>query len=294
MMTNHARLNLIMLTTIVGLVIFLYVRPQSHEAPQYRVSLLSAEAAQVIRILHKDTLMVLKKTENHWYLTEPINARADEKKVTQLLEILSATSEHRFPLTDLDRFSLDEPNVKLSIDHESFDFGGLTPVTNQQYIATEESVLLISPRYAVMLPSQPIKIVSPTLLAETETPVSFEMGDVSIKKQEEDWIINPENIEQSLSQEEINHWVELWQQVAASNLILDSEILGIDDAALAQKEIKISLQNGQKIKFNVLRHGSELFLKRCDEAIRYVFSGNVGKSLLDPYYVSNEPILFED
>lgn len=293
-MTYHARLNLIMLTTIVGLVIFLYIRPQSYDVQEYRISSLSAEAARSIRILHKDTHMVLKKAENHWHLTEPINARADEKKVTQLLEILSAKSEHRFSLTDLDRFSLDKPNVRLSIDHESFDFGGLTPVTNQQYIATDESVFLISPRYAVMLPSQPIKIVSPTLLAETETPVSFELGDVSIKKQEEDWIISPENTEQLLSQVKINHWVELWQQVAASNLILDSEILNIDDATLAQKEIKISLQNGQKIKFNVLQHGTELFLMRSDEAIRYVFSGDVGKSLLDPYYISNEPILFED
>ena len=293
-MTYHARLNLIMLTTIVGLVIFLYIRPQSHEAQVYRTSLLSAEAVQSIRILHKDTHMELKKTGNHWYLTEPIKARADEKKVTQLLEILSATSEYRFPLTDLDRFSLDKPNVKLLIDHESFDFGGLTPVTNQQYVATEESVILISPRYAVMLPSQPIKIVSPVLLAETEIPVSFELGDVSIKKHEEDWIINPENIEQPLSQAEINYWVELWQQVAASNLILGSEILDIDDASLAQKEIKISLQSGQKIKFNVLQHGSELFLMRSDEAIRYIFSGDIGKSLLDPHYISNEPMLFED
>lgn len=293
-MTYHARLNLIMLTTIVGLVIFLYIRPQSDEVMDYRISSLSAETVQSIRILHKDMYMVLKKAENHWHLTEPINARADEEKVTQLLEILSATSEHRFPLTDLDRFSLDKPNVTLSIDHESFDFGGLTPVTNQQYVATEESVLLISPRYAVRLPSQPIKIVSLALLAETEIPVSFELGDVSIKKQGEDWIISPENIEQLLSQEEINHWVELWQQVVASNLILNSGILDIDDATLAQKEIKISLQNGQKIKFNVLQHGSELFLMRSDEAIRYVFSGNVGKSLLDPYYISNESILFED
>jgi hypothetical protein len=145
-----------------------------------------------------------------------------------------------------------------------------------------------------MLPSQPIKIVSPTLLAEAEIPVSFELGDVSIKKHEEDWIINPENIEQPLSQAEINHWVGLWQQVVASNLILDSEILDSDDTILAQEEIKISLQNGQKIKFKVFQHGSELFLMRSDEAIRYIFSGNAGKSLLDPYFISNESILPED
>lgn len=293
-MTYHARLNLIMLATIVALVVFLYIRPQSHEAQEYSISSLPAEAVQSIRILHKDTRIILKKLENHWYLTEPINARADEKKVAQLLEILSAKSEHRFPLTDLERFSLNKPNIQLSVNHESFDFGGLTPITNQQYVATEESVYLISPRYAVMLLLQPNKIVSPALLAETETPVSFELGDVSIKKHEEQWIVSPENIEQLLSQEEINHWVELWQRATANNLILDSEIVDIDDVTTAQKEIKISLQNGQKIRFNVLRHGTELFLMRSDEAIRYVFSGNAGKLLLDPYDINNESILPEN
>lgn len=282
-MTYHARINLIMLTTIVGLVIFLYIRPQSHEAQKYEISSLPAQAAQSIRILHQDSDIVLEKQENRWYLTGPIYARADEKKMAQLLEILSATSEHRFPLTDLDRFGLDKPNIQLHIDHESFNFGGLAPVTNQQYVATEESVFLISPRYAVMLPSQPINIVSATLLAETETPVSFELVDVSIRRDNGEWVISPDNTEQHLSQVDINHWIELWQVAAANNIIFDSEILD-NNGILADKKINISLNSGQKIQFEVWRQGAEFFLKRNDEAILYDFTGNVGKALLDPYY----------
>ena len=272
-----------MLTTIVGLVIFLYIRPQSHEAQKYEISSLPAQAAQSIRILHQDSDIVLEKQENRWYLTGPIYARADEKKMAQLLEILSATSEHRFPLTDLDRFGLDKPNIQLHIDHESFNFGGLAPVTNQQYVATEESVFLISPRYAVMLPSQPINIVSATLLAETETPVSFELVDVSIRRDNGEWVISPDNTEQHLSQVDINHWIELWQVAAANNIIFDSEILD-NNGILADKKINISLNSGQKIQFEVWRQGAEFFLKRNDEAILYDFTGNVGKALLDPYY----------
>ena len=282
-MTYHARINLIMLTTIVGLVIFLYIRPQSHEAQKYEISSLPAQAAQSIRILHQDSDIVLEKQENRWSLTGPIYARADEKKMAQLLEILSATSEHRFPLTDLDRFGLDKPNIQLHIDHESFNFGGLAPVTNQQYVATEESVFLISPRYAVMLPSQPINIVSATLLAETETPVSFELVDVSIRRDNGEWVISPDNTEQHLSQVDINHWIELWQVAAANNIIFDSEILD-NNGILADKKINISLNSGQKIQFEVWRQGAEFFLKRNDEAILYDFTGNVGKALLDPYY----------
>jgi Domain of unknown function (DUF4340) len=293
-MTYHARLNLIMLATIVGIVIFLYIRPQSDEAQTYRISSLSPEAAQSIQILHKDNRIVLEKLKNRWHLTEPINARADEEKVTQLLEILTAKSEHRFPLTDLARFNLDAPNVQLFINRESFDFGGLTPITNQQYVATEDNVFLISPRYAVMLQLQPSEIVSPAPLAETETPVSFQLDDISIEKHERQWLVSSENSEQLLSQEKIVHWVQLWQQAAASSLMLGSEVLQVDEMPVVQKEINIRLQNGQKIKFNALETGSGLILTRSDEEIRYVFSANAGKSLIDPYFVSQASILPED
>ena len=214
--------------------------------------------------------------------------------MTQLLEILTAKSEHRFALTDLARFSLDTPNVQLFINRESFDFGGLTPITSQQYVAIGDNVFLISPRYAVMLQLQPSEIVSPAPLAETETPVSFQLGDVSIEKHERQWVVSAENGEQFLSQEKIVHWVELWQQADANSLMLGSEVLQADEIPLVQKEINIRLQNGQKIKFNALEAGSELILTRSDEEIRYVFSANAGKSLIDPYFVSQASLLPED
>ncbi|MBA2484264.1 MAG: DUF4340 domain-containing protein [Nitrosomonas sp.] len=283
-MTYHARINLIMLTTIVGLVVFLYIKPQSHQVQEYKISSLSAEAAQSIKILHHDSSILLKKQENIWHLIEPVFARADEKKVAQLLEVLSATSDRRFPLKDRDRFGLDKPNVQLHIDHEFFDFGGLSPVTNQQYVATDVGVFLISPRYAVRLPSQPTNIVSETLLAVSENPVSFELDDIIIKRENGEWVISPANIEQHLSQEEFIRWIELWQGASASNIIFDSELLENKNVTLADKEIKISLSNGQIIQFKIWQQGDKQFLIRNGEAVRYVFSGDVAKSLLDPYH----------
>lgn len=282
-MTYHARINLIMLTTIVGLVVFLYIKPLSHEVQEYEISSLSAEAAQSIRISHLDTSILMNKKENAWYLIEPIFARADEKKVAQLLDVLSATSEHRFPLEDLDRFGLDKPNVQLQVDHELFNFGGLSPVTNQQYVATNEGVYLISPRYAVRLPSQPTKIVSETLLSVSDNPVSFELGDISIMRENGEWVITPANIGQHLSQEEINDWLELWQSATPSNIISNSDVLE-NQVISADKEINISLSNGQKIRFKIWQRGAALFLMRNEETVQYVFSDNMNKSLLDPFY----------
>ena len=288
-MTHHARLNLIMLAAILGLVIFLYIVPQSDsdEAREFSISSLPAKAVQSIQITQKGANILLQKKKNNWYLTEPINARADEKKVTAFLEILSAKSEYRFPLADLDRYGLEKPNIQLQIDHESFNFGGLSPVTNQQYVATDDSVYLVSPRFAVMLPSQPIKIVCPTLLTKTESPVSFELGHVNVIKHEGKWAISSENIAQHLSQGEFNRWIDSWRHAVASHLLLDAEVSDIDDAVLAQKEIKIGLENGQAVLFKVLQYESRLFLRRSDEVIWYVYLDHVGQSLLDPHYKTN-------
>ena len=86
-------------------------------------------------------------------MIKPVQARTDEKKVTELLQILTAISHQRFPRVDLERFGLDQPNVQLYLDDEYFGFGGFAPTLQRQYVMTGDHVYLISPRYVLALPS---------------------------------------------------------------------------------------------------------------------------------------------
>src|SRR5687768_6125053 len=118
MMTHHARLNLIMFATIAGLMVFLYFRPQSQGVQEYSISSGSVEAVQSLRIIKQQQEIALKQLDNRWHVIKPVQARADEKKVREILKILTATGNQRFPLADLGRFGLDQPGAQLYIDDE--------------------------------------------------------------------------------------------------------------------------------------------------------------------------------
>ncbi|MDP1559027.1 MAG: DUF4340 domain-containing protein [Nitrosomonas sp.] len=290
-MAYHARTNLVMLVTIAGLAIFLYIKPQSQDPQGYKLSSLSVDAVDQIRIVHQDEKIILKKTANRWYLTEPLHASADEIKVKRLLEILSVRSNHRLPLDDLERFGLDKPNAQLYINQEIFNFGGITPITHEQYVAVGESVYLVSPRYAVMLPSQPVNLVSPRLLPETEAPVRFDLAGFSVSQLDETWVISSDASGQLLSPEEIFRWVQSWQLAVATHLSLSMEKLDSVGVSAEQQEIKISLQNGQSIHFRIQQNEPELILTHVEEGISYIFPNELGKQLLDPSYAGSRHAL---
>tara|TARA_R110002073_G_scaffold64308_8_gene161195 strand:- start:1626 stop:2492 length:867 start_codon:yes stop_codon:yes gene_type:complete len=279
-MTYHAQINLIMLATVVGLVTFLYFKPQSEDGREHAISSLAEEAVKSIRIVRHETEMVLKKSDNHWYLVKPLQAKVDKTKVTQILEILSVGSVQRFPLTDLDRFGLDKPNTQLYIDHEYFGFGGLAPITNEQYVATGKNIYLMSPRYAVMLPSQPLDLISTKLLADEEMPVKFEFELFSVRQQAGNWNILSPKPGQVLTQDAINRWLRLWRQADATSLTFHP-----GDGLVGQTKIKIGLHDGQVINLKILQNESELLFIREDTGIHYHFSVEMGKQLLSPKYV---------
>ena len=267
-MNYHAKLNRIMLATVIFLALFLFLRPSPEEAEDYALSLLSADAVEHIEIWHQEDVMTLEKIESRWYLTAPFHARADKTKIEHVLEILSSKSHHRFPLSDLSDFGLDKPNVQLQINHEKFSFGGLTPITNEQYVAVGENIYLLPPRYSVMLPSQPIKIVSTIILGEAEIPVGLELRDFRINSDE------PEAL---LRQDGTGGWVQLWQTVSAEHVYFSAD----EFVGEVHKEISVALQNGRHVDFKVHQNETTLILWRVDEGIGYLFSNELGGQLLD-------------
>ena len=138
---------------------------------KYPLSTSSIEAVQNLRIVRQQQEIALKQLDNHWYLVKPVQARADERKIAEILEILTVSSNQRLPLADLERFGLDQPNVRLYLNNEYFGFGGFAPTTHQQYVATGDQVYLISPRYVLALPSNASDLINPQSVSYTHLDV---------------------------------------------------------------------------------------------------------------------------
>ena len=279
-MTSRSLLNLVLLAAVVGLALWVYFKPKPQgDTEEYRISSLLAENAQSIRVERQGMNIVLQKAGDRWHLTQPLQGGADEIKVGRILEMLAATSPRRFPATDLERFDLAQPAVRLHIDHESFSFGGLAPITNEQYVASGENVYLLAPRYAAALPRQPADLLSPKLLAENEIPVAFELENLKVIQQDGNWRITPQKPGVALTQNEFNHWVQSWQQAYAAGITLGAN----EPETTGKQAIKITLRDGNTVQLLILQQQPEMILLRVDAGIRYRFPAESGKRLLDPY-----------
>ena len=281
-MTSRSLLNLTLLAAVASLAAWVYFKPKSqNDSQEYRVSSQVAENVQGLRIERQGVEIVLQKIGENWDLLEPIQGRADEIKVGQILEILTATSLRRFPAIDLERFDLLQPAARLYVDKELFSFGGFVPITNEQYVANNGNIHLLAPRYATMLARQPIDLLSPRLFAQGEIPVGFEFERVKVMEWDDGWRIAPEKLKSSLTQNEFIHWVQSWQQAYAAGLSLSAE--GPSQTGDGKQGIKITLRGGGGIQLIILQQQPELVLLRVDTGVRYRFPGEMGRRLLDPY-----------
>ena len=281
-MTSRSLLNLTMLAAVASLAVWVYFKPKPQNDPQeYKVSSQVAENVQSLHIERQGVEIVLQKIGENWDLLEPIQGRADEIKVGQILEILTATSLRRFPAIDLERFDLLQPAARLYVDKELFSFGGFVPITNEQYVANNGNIHLLAPRYATMLARQPIDLLSPRLFAQGEIPVGFEFERVKVMEWDDGWRIAPEKLKSSLTQNEFIHWVQSWQQAYAAGLSLSAE--GPNQTGDGKQGIKITLRGGGGIQLIILQQQPELVLLRVDTGVRYRFPGEMGRRLLDPY-----------
>lgn len=278
-MTHHARLNLIMVATIGSVLLFLYFKPQSQGNPEYSIASNSAETVQSVRIVRPQQEITLKRLNNHWYLTTPLHARANEEKVRRILEILQAKSQQRFPLTDLARFGLERPNVLLTIDDSQFGFGGFAPTTSQQYMATGDHVYLIAPRYALALPGSVNDLIDSQLLAPGEIPVKFELPHFAAEFHQAHWRVTSQRSDHAVTEAALKDWAQLWQTASAAELILLSQ-LGSD--FVETDMLRIGLQDGRQMDLKILHNAVSIVLVRADEEIGYQFPLDTGRHLLDP------------
>jgi hypothetical protein len=281
-MTSRSLLNLTLLVAVTSLAGWVYFKSKpQNDHPEYRTSSLVAENVHSLRIERQGVEIVLQKVEGHWDLLQPLQGRADEIKVGQILEVLTATSLRRFPAIDLERFYLLQPAVRLYIDKELFSFGGFVPITNEQYVANNGTVYLLSPRYAETLTRRPVDLLSPRLFAQGEIPIGFELEKFKMLERDGSWRIAPEKSSMPLTQNEFIHWVQSWQQAYAAGLSLSTE--GPSQIVDGKRGINITLRGGGDIQLVILQQQPELVLLRVDTGVRYRFPSEIGRRLLDPY-----------
>jgi hypothetical protein len=272
-MRNRRWLNVALLAAVVALALLAYFKPHKSE-PEHQLSTLKAADAKSIRIeIAGAAPIVLERAATEWRLSAPLAARADSFQAQRLLEILDATSKDRFPATGLARFDLTDPYARITINHQTFGFGAVNPMSREQYVLTQDGIYLIPLRYGAALTKDALQLASKQLFAAEEAPVAFEFKEFGLAQQDGKWRLTPSAAD--LSQDDLNRWVDEWRLATALAVLPMS-----DRKPLAS--IKVKLKSGGDISLAVVQREPELRLARSDQQFEYQFTADAAKRLLAP------------
>ncbi len=266
-------INVALLTVVIALALFAYFKPAKN-APAQRLSAIKAsEVARIrIEIAGMEPIELIRDATD-WRITSPLAAPADGFHVQRLLELLDATAPEWLPATGLARFDLNEPHARVTFDRQTFSFGAVNPLSNEQYVLTQDAIFLVSMRYAAALPKDALQLVSRQLFAAEEAPVAFEFKDFSLDQREGKWQLTPPMAD--VTQDDINRWVDEWRLATA---------LAVQPPTKRKPlaTIKLKLKTGGDITLGVLQRDPQLVLARSDHQFEYQFVGAIANRLLAP------------
>ena len=206
--------NLILLIGVIGLGAYVWHRSNQPAEPSYKLSALGANAVSKVAITPKQGGgYVLEKRDNTWYLSAPMQARADQSQVQRVLDLLAATSKEQLPATELKRFDVDAPSLTVQIDGQTFAFGTVNPLTQEQYIATGANVYLVQSYYASQVPVSADRMLTHSPFRQGETPVAFTFKTFSVTQKDGKWTMTPPPAQEKErpSQDDLNRWVDDWR-----------------------------------------------------------------------------------
>ena len=292
-MKNRWILNLVMLAVVAGLVAFLYLRPKVNNdaLSQHEVSTLKlADFTAVKAEFSAKVPTSFEKVDGLWRMTSPYKTRADQVSVQRILAIIAAKSTEKFPATDLAKFGLDKPQLKLKLTKatgdEVFSFGTFNSVTEEQYVGYKDAVYLLSGSYAEAATAQPIELIEKTPLTKNEAK---QIAGFDFSKLEQ-WQANALNVDVAdgkwktnepkakITQNEMNEWLDFsWKQAQAKQVELYTP-----DHKITYPSFDVKLKDGKKVHFDKIQEAPDLLLGRPDEGVMYHFSNDVGFTMVNP------------
>jgi hypothetical protein len=286
-------LNLVMLALVVGLATFLYMRPQpnTNAVASYEVSTLKLADFNVIKVEFPTKAPTsFEKVDGQWRMTAPYKMRADQLSVQRILSIIAAKSADKFPASDLAKYGLDNPQLRLKLTNtqgeQTFSFGTFNPVTEEQYVAFNDAIYLLSVGYAEAASTQAIELIDKNILTKDEAKqiAGFDFSrleqwaevhlDVSLTDGQ--WKVNVPKAK--ITQNEMNEWLDFsWKQAQANKVELYTP-----DSKNNYVSFDVKLKNGKHVRIDRIQESPNLLLGRPDEGLMYQFNADVGFNMLNP------------
>lgn len=280
-MNKRVSLNLAMLLFIGVLIAVVYFEPGT-DKPELRKSLLSLEEEQIDKIqLVSGTAqsITIERSANAWMITAPIRVAANDFRIESLLKLAKATSHSRFPAAEqsLANFGLDKPSVKVTFNQQTIFFGANEPLNRRRYVLAGEQVHLIEDYYFYQAQLMLTAFVDAALFSSERKLTQIQLPDFLLQQKNGHWQLHytvSSDANRNKSMDEINSLLSEWRHARAQQV---SQYQPAENVG----KIKLLFANEEALEFEILSREPELILGRSDLGLRFHFSADQGKRLLD-------------
>lgn len=269
--------NLLLVTLVTALALYALYKPNPQDdIKRFELSTLAKAAVTKIAIEPKGGARIeLNKQGEDWLIVQPFAARADRTQVDRMLDVLTARSNDKLAASDLQRFDLDAPAMRVTFNDQSIAFGTASPVGGDQYALVGDSVYLVAPYFRSLVPDDAQRLITHALLRADEKPVAFMLPSFSVQQQDGKWTLTPPPASEKdrLSQDDFNRWVDDWK--LASSLLTQRSA-----DKQANEWIELRMADGKTLRLGILQREPELVLARSDEKLSFYYSAETAKRLL--------------
>lgn len=276
-MKSRLWLNLVLLVSIAVLAAFVYFKPGIHK-PRPSAILTTLQAADINSIKIERVGMPaveLARTGSGWQMIAPLKLRADQYLVKALLDSLHTDVSSSFPAiqTNLGKYGLDPPRLRLWLNTTEFDVGDTEPIHNNRYVKSGDTVLLTDSLLYYRSNHTPLWWASKRLLPEGAHVIGLQLPNTTLTLKNGKWQLAPAN--PAISSDAIQTLVDNWKNTQA----IGTAKIG---TGKPQGEVAIELAgNGQPLRFAILQDPDFLILARPDLGLEYQLDSGQRPDLLE-------------
>jgi len=144
----------IFLLLIAAALIVVFSQHQDEDTTQAAIlTNIQTSSVTTIGIRHKQRVISLVKTNQHWRITAPVQIAANDFRINTLLKILNTTSHSRYvaDTLELGEFGLQQPLTTIRFNQTEIEFGIVNPINHYRYVKTGNTVHLVDDLYYPLL-----------------------------------------------------------------------------------------------------------------------------------------------
>jgi hypothetical protein len=273
---KRKHLNLLLAALALGLVAAVYFSREKPEPPPSPLTSLNADDINRILIRHTGRSDIrLERRGSEWWLTAPVETRAEPVEASAILDLATRASQRRYPAADMNlaELGLDSPDWSVQLNDVRIEFGGLDPIESRRYARLGDTIHLVEDPPSAALDADYYDLVARRLLPENAKIARIELPGLSLARTGKGgWSVTPAGADRGA--DAAQQLADAWRQAQAM------WITALDRGKRVQGTVEIRAGE-ERYRFTILDRQDQLVLARPELGVQFTLPKTLDSDLFE-------------